>query len=206
MAAIGDFEAGADAFNWSYSFDGAPFQLLFTSTVDEAAQKTYTFANGNMAIHQDPMSMTPAGGPTTELSNALQTLTAALSGTGATLSLRLDANTNGDDEAFAFDNIVVTGLVSFLASDFDKDGFVDGDDLAAWRTGYGLSSGATKAQGDADNDGDVDGADLHVWQRQLGAPQPSVAAVASVPEPRAVVQLLAMIAAGATLRRRRRSA
>jgi CheY-like chemotaxis protein len=103
MGAIGDFEAGADAFNWTYSIDGGPFQLLFSSTVDEAAQRTYTFANGNMATHQDPMSMTPVGGSATELSNALQTLTAPLSGSGATLSLRLDANTNGDDAAFAFD-------------------------------------------------------------------------------------------------------
>jgi len=129
--------------------------------------------------------MAAVAGSPTELSNMLQTFTSAIVGAGNVLTLRLQANTNGQDEGYVFDNIVITGLVSFLASDFDKDGSVDSDDLAAWRSGFGIASGATKAQGDADYDGDVDSADLLVWQRQLGAPQPGVAVAAAVPEPAA---------------------
>jgi hypothetical protein len=185
MGAVGDFEAGSDTYNWTYAIDGGAFQPLFTSSVNEAGAKTYTFANGNMATHQDPLLMAAVAGSPTELSNMLQTFTSAIVGAGNVLTLRLQANTNGQDEGYVFDNIVITGLVSFLASDFDKDGSVDSDDLAAWRSGFGIASGATKAQGDADYDGDVDSADLLVWQRQLGAPQPGVAVAAAVPEPAA---------------------
>jgi hypothetical protein len=70
----------------------------------------------------------------------------------------------------------------FLAADFDEDGSVDGDDLAAWSSNFGLAGVAEKDDGDADLDGDVDGADFLVWQQQLGT-LPSIAATASVPEP-----------------------
>jgi T5SS/PEP-CTERM-associated repeat protein/autotransporter-associated beta strand protein len=57
---------------------------------------------------------------------------------------------------------------AFLEADFDQDGVVDGDDLAAWETGFGKSIDATHMLGDADSDQDVDGADFLAWQRQLG--------------------------------------
>jgi endonuclease/exonuclease/phosphatase family metal-dependent hydrolase len=183
MGAIGDFEA-IDVFNWTYALDGGAFQPLFTSSVDEAGSKVYALAGGNMATHPDPLSMTPAGGAPTELSNVLQTLTAAIPGVGDVLTLRLSAHTNGAGEAYAFDNIVVTGLVFFLDADFNRDGAVDGGDLAAWRTGVGTADGATRAQGDADNDGDVDGADFLIWQQQIGLTTSNIAASAAVPEPR----------------------
>jgi hypothetical protein len=73
---------------------------------------------------------------------------------------------------------------SFLDADFDEDGSVDADDLAAWEGGFG--SGTTKAQGDADADSDVDGADFLAWQRQFGSAPPASVAAGAIPEPSAL--------------------
>ncbi|HEX6961519.1 MAG TPA: lamin tail domain-containing protein [Lacipirellula sp.] len=54
-------------------------------------------------------------------------------------------------------------------ADFEGDGDVDIADLGQWKLGFGVSTGATHAQGNADADGDVDGADFLAWQRSLGA-------------------------------------
>lgn len=79
----------------------------------------------------------------------------------------------------------LTSLVApetFDAADFNKDGRVDGDDLAVWRQGFGVD-----ARGDADGDGDTDGADFLQWQRRVGAgvggnslaiPEPSAGSLA----------------------------
>ena len=75
--------------------------------------------------------------------------------------------------------------IEFLAADFDHDGNVDGDDLAAWEDGFGASGDASHGQGDADEDADVDGADFLLWQRQLGSGPPDPAG-AAVPEPSAI--------------------
>lgn len=183
MAAMGNFEL-ADVFNWTFSIDGNPFAPLFTSSVNEGGTANYTLADGDIFSVIDPVSMAVAGGPTVQLSNVLQTLTASIVGTGDVLTLRFDGNTNGDDEAYVFDNIVVTGLVaSFAAADFNEDGCVDGDDLATWQTNFGLPSGAAKDDGDADLDGDVDGADFLAWQQQWTGAGAGVAASAAVPEP-----------------------
>ena len=76
--------------------------------------------------------------------------------------------------------------------DFNADAEVDGDDLAAWKAGYGDTTNVTAADGDADDDGDVDGADFLTWQRNVGwSPLdiPTVAASAAVPEPASVALL-----------------
>lgn len=194
MGAMGDFEAtgvNRDRFDWTYSLDGGDFLPLFTSSVDEAASATYTLADGDMFNLDDPLSMTPTGGVAMQLSNILQTLTAPIAGLGDSLTLRLIAKTDGTSEAYAFDNITVTGLVaSFAAADFNDDGFVDGDDLATWQLNFGLPSGAAKNQGDADLDGDVDGADFLAWQQQWTGAGAVVAAAAAVPEPSSVLLLL----------------
>jgi hypothetical protein len=76
--------------------------------------------------------------------------------------------------------------------DFNEDGKVDGLDLTAWRTGFGVTGTATHMQGDADTDLDVDGADFLVWQKELGSGVPPGAAV---PEPTAGLLLALSIAA-----------
>ena len=68
-------------------------------------------------------------------------------------------------------------------ADFDGDGSVDAGDLARWKGGFGVDSGAQLGHGDADSDGDVDGADLLAWQRQAAAG--SLAGTRATPEPAA---------------------
>ncbi len=96
---------------------------------------------------------------------------------------------NADFDAFVLhldQSLVASELddlfdIVYAASDFNRDGYVDGTDLMAWQLNYGMSSPATLAQGDADGDGDVDGRDFLIWQREF-SPPPILQAVA-VPEP-----------------------
>lgn len=50
--------------------------------------------------------------------------------------------------------------------DFNTDGYIGGDDLEIWQSGYGVNDA-----GDADGDGDTDGRDFLKWQRAY-APKP----------------------------------
>jgi hypothetical protein len=205
MGAMGDFEAtgsGADSYIWTYSLDGGAFSPLFTSSVNEAATKDYTLADGTVITNvPDPLEMINTAGQTTQLSNVLQTMTSAIAGAGSMLTIKLDAIANGTTEPYAFDNIVVTGLVpGFAPADFDEDGFVDGDDFEDWTAGFGLATGATKSQGDADDDEDVDGRDFLAWQQQFGLDGTSVAANAAVPEPGALALVVMGMAACGALR------
>ena len=83
---------------------------------------------------------------------------------------------------FAFidhDTPPVLSEVPFLTADFNRDGRVDGSDLAVWQGAYGSS-----AAGDANGDGATDGRDFLAWQRQFGgAPLANASAIAAVPEP-----------------------
>jgi hypothetical protein len=79
--------------------------------------------------------------------------------------------------------------------DFDGDGAVDGDDLAAWTADYGTSGPGLS---DADGDGDADGADFLIWQRHVGASPLQT----PTPEPTAAALL---VAAAWPLRTRRRA-
>jgi hypothetical protein len=57
---------------------------------------------------------------------------------------------------------------AFTPGDFDGDADVDGDDLTIWSAGFGMASGAARANGDANGDAAVDGADYLLWQQNLG--------------------------------------
>jgi hypothetical protein len=83
-----------------------------------------------------------------------------------------------------------------FAADFDRDGDVDGADLAVWRTAYGLNNYA-----DANSDGLSNGADFLVWQRQFGLGASVM--VAAIPEP-STATLLCIAAAAPIIRRQRR--
>lgn len=190
MAAMGDFEANADSFEWTYAIDGGLALPLFTSSVDEAGSANYTLADGDSFQLNDPLVMTDIDGDATQLSNLFQTLTSAIAGSGDTLTLELVAVADGGSEAFAFDNIVIEGL-TILAddADFDQDGDVDGVDFLAWQRGLG--NGSTLAEGDANGDGQVDEMDLAVWQSQYaGGAGGAQQALAAVPEPASVVLIL----------------
>jgi hypothetical protein len=101
--------------------------------------------------------------------------------------------------------VFVSSRVAFAAADFDHDGAVDGEDLAAWKSTAGADPGA---DADADRDGDSDGADFLIWQRQLGHVTPASATVSgAVPEPASMSVAVMAIIANLTLARlvRRRS-
>jgi hypothetical protein len=83
--------------------------------------------------------------------------------------------TNGDEGLFLF---TPEGGAANIA-DFTFDGWVDGQDLARWRSRFGAASGASARSGDTDGDADVDGADFLAWQREVGFG----VSIATVPEP-----------------------
>lgn len=89
--------------------------------------------------------------------------------------------------------------------DFNNDGYVDGTDFLAWQRGFGITSGATKAQGDGNADGAVDSTDLGIWKMNFGS-TPAVAAAGAVPEPStACLVILAVVAATGASRTTTRS-
>lgn len=186
FAAMGDFEANADTYDWTYQIDSGPVLDLFTSSVDENITANYTMADGDVVSNvQDPLFMTNAQNSTIQLSNVFQTLTSEISGLGDVLTIYFNAANNAD-EAFAFDNIIIEGSTfqEFLAADFNQDGDVDGLDLIEWQAAYGVNT-----DGDADFDGDSDGRDYLIWQRQFGQSSlPLVGgSLAAVPEPAGLI-------------------
>jgi hypothetical protein len=84
--------------------------------------------------------------------------------------------------------IFVSDAAGYCLADFNRDGAVDGDDLAEWQTAYQMGSGAA----DADGDGDSDGRDFLVWQRQSGFGNAAAAGMV-VPEPASAITGLVMV-------------
>ncbi|BBO33958.1 hypothetical protein [Lacipirellula parvula] len=88
-----------------------------------------------------------------------------------------------------------------VSGDFDGNGFVDSGDLVGWKSNFGITSGATRAQGDADGDGDVDGADFMAWQQTFGQTV-STPVAAAVPEASGLTLALLAMLGGVAMRRR----
>ncbi|MCA9258734.1 MAG: hypothetical protein KDA61_06025, partial [Planctomycetales bacterium] len=64
-------------------------------------------------------------------------------------------------------NLLIQSITATYGSDFNRDGTVDGDDLAIWESGWG-SETEPHTGGDASGDGRNDGFDFLTWQRQRG--------------------------------------
>jgi hypothetical protein len=121
----------------------------------------------------------------------------------AVQKIAVDVLRNPANTGFDLDSIITAGPSS--AGDFNRDGFVDGDDLAEWRRYVGVrtfngSQLKVLATADANEDGQVDGADFLAWQRSLnGTPSEAIA----TPEPTS--WSLAIFAAGAWRTRSKRA-
>ena len=100
-------------------------------------------------------------------------------GTTWTFRLYINEDAGSDLLALAIDSIAFD-IETYFPADFDRDGHVDGTDLAAWMGAYGDS-----AAGDANGDGLTNGADFFAWQRQFSGILTN--STASVPEPHSVV-------------------
>jgi hypothetical protein len=96
-------------------------------------------------------------------------------------------------------NSITVQTAAASPGDFNQDGEVDGDDLAAWELNFG-TAGLPYVAGDADGDDDVDGTDFLAWQRTVGG---SVAAT-SVPEPGYCELIIAAASLGIAFGRGRR--
>ncbi|MDC0937264.1 sialate O-acetylesterase, partial [Pirellulales bacterium] len=105
-----------------------------------------------------------------------------------------------------FDELLATFDFLQFVADFNSDDVVDAVDLVAWTAGYGISSGATLADGDADGDEDVDGKDFLLWQHNFGQGLNSALAINSsaIPEPSTSMILLIGSGIGGFIRTRQR--
>lgn len=109
FAAMGDFES-SDTHLFEVDIDGGGFTTLFEATIDQDGSQDYTMADGGVYTVDDPMSMNG-----NLLNNNFQTLSAAVAGSGSTLTLRYAGSSDGGSEAFAFRNIVVVPTPGALA-------------------------------------------------------------------------------------------
>ncbi len=149
--------------------------------VSVGAIRIYEDENGN-GTFRTPESLGPwqnplavDGDPTKQLTNKLvsrdttgavvagteSTFTTALTGTGSTLTLTLDAIADGGDEFFVFDNIVIEGdaIGGGLVCDFNADGTCDLVDLELLVDNIGSASGVY----DLDGVNGVDSNDIDAW-------------------------------------------
>jgi hypothetical protein len=141
--------------------------------------------DGQLVVSLDS-SFAPADG------DAFQLIAAGEGMTGAFDSTELPLLEDGLawDLDYASHGLTLRVLAaSFLPSDFDQDGDVDGDDFLLWQSGFPTLSGATKFDGDADEDGDVDGDDFLIWQSEFPSPGVGAAASVTAPEPAALLLL-----------------
>jgi len=102
MAAMGDFEAGDDYYNFEYAIDDGPFLPLFTSVVDENATQDYTLENGTEVTLPDPVLVDGVF-----LDNRFRTHSAQIPNAGGEVYIRFIGHSNGGSVAFAWRNLVL---------------------------------------------------------------------------------------------------
>ncbi|MEO0529770.1 MAG: hypothetical protein AAF266_04240 [Planctomycetota bacterium] len=178
--------------------------VTFADGVEEVRANTDINVNGTFNETEFEPVQNPLGITTGDGSLVAEALvadfvayTTALNGTGSTLTLTLNGVSNGGDEYFVFDNIVLSEADDIgLAADFNGDGTVDLLDLDILGANFG--GPGTAATGDANGDMTVDLLDLDILGSQFGQ---SASAAAAIPEPAAAA--LALLAMAGVARRSR---
>lgn len=221
---LGDIELGPDGTNVSMTvlgdftgFTGSTLSLGLGSGPNGIALSTVTVAGDitlggelNVDLSSTGVApLVPMPGDEFEIMSG----TGLLNGVFSVLSLPtlIDPTWSwGLDYSNSDVTLVVLDIMT-LGGDFNGDGIVDEADLAVWQQNFGILMGATGAQGDADGDGDVDADDYFIWYSQVGgAPSAPIASITTgqfvgqVPEPSTVCLMLAAVAGGWCLRRRRK--
>lgn len=173
LGAMGNFEATTtppDAYTFTAVVDGGSPITVFTVTANEGPTQNYRLASGTLASSIDPLWVDG----TTNLINVLRTFTFPLNVTGNNLTLTLSASSNGDGEAFVFDNILLYectggGDPCPCPGDVNNDGLRDINDLTLFLSAFGLP--ATNCA-DVNGDGVVDINDLTLFLSGFGVPCP----------------------------------
>jgi hypothetical protein len=177
LAVQGDFlhlECGLLAIDLGGTQSGSDYDVLdVAGAVELAGDLSVSFAQ------VDGLPFAPA------LGDRFEILTASDGVSGEFANVALPDLDEGLDWFIDYDANEVA-LQVFSAADFNRDGSVDGDDLASWNTGFGQTTNVDKADGDGNNDGIVDGTDFLLWQRHVGDAFVSTPASHSVPEPGSV--------------------
>lgn len=153
---------------------------------------------------KDPLAVTSGDGTLVEemiSPEGFETYSTALEGTGSTLTLTLNAVSNGGDQYFAFDNIVLTEEEDTgIFGDFEPDGDVDITDFGLFADAFGSMTGDPNydVRADSEPDGDVDITDFGIFADYFGTGVPTTA----IPEPTSLA-ILAIAAGLCTARRNR---
>jgi hypothetical protein len=168
-------------------FDGF-ISVNFANGAEEIrAYLDVTFDTAEFNPPKDPLVVTTGDGSLVEaiLPTDFGTFTTALAGTGTTLTLTINGLSDGGDEYFAFDNILLSEADDpGLAGDYNGDLVVDAADYTVWRDG-------------GSPDDSQAGYDL--WANNYGA---TAGPAVSVPEPASLVVLLSAVAGVFATRRR----
>lgn len=158
--------------------------VTFADGVEEVRAYTANpFDQEEFAPVKDPLVITSGDGTldSDQLIADFATYTTALEGTGSTLTLTLNGVSNGGDEYFAFDNILLSEAdAPVLAGDYNDDGVVNAADYTVWRDGGTLLN-------ETASPGVVDEADYTAWSDNYGA---TGTAPAAVPEPASAVLIV----------------
>lgn len=109
----------------------------------------------------------------------------ALNGSVDEVAIWLDRQLTVEESIALYNAAIQAGT----PGDYDSDGDVDGNDFLVWQKGNS-PNGATSG-------------DLAIWDANFPTPSSSLAAIASVPEPATLAQLVILAAGLVTMRRRR---
>lgn len=160
FSARGNFESANDINTVTASIDGGAEQLLFDLIVEEGTTLTYTYESGATEDIIDPMTIQG-----TALNNTFQVFSAAISGTGSTLTVTFNFAGNGGGETLAIDNILVEGggggECNFPLGDVNQDGSVALSDIPFFVNQ--LSNGGNQCEADIDQNGTVELADIPLF-------------------------------------------